>query len=208
MRLVHMIIIILMLFVSACAQKPDEQLTQPQVQPALEPDVKSEEQLEAKEVETADWKTYRNEEYGFEMKYPEDWEPYGGFGEKNAYTGGSSFAVISSQEKPTEENLNEIAIMAVNIVQLDADWETEAYSWFEEGPVLKKSEKINFKGREAITGRIIIPIEPGAISDSLFIVSPDGEWLFCLILQKFDITNEEDEFTEIYKKFLDYFNFI
>lgn len=23
--------------------------------------------------ETADWKTYRNEEYGYEMKYPEDW---------------------------------------------------------------------------------------------------------------------------------------
>jgi hypothetical protein len=30
------------------------------------------------EEETADWKTYRNEEYGFEIKYPEDWEIYQG----------------------------------------------------------------------------------------------------------------------------------
>ncbi len=27
----------------------------------------------AVEDETADWKTYRNEEYGFEFQYPEDW---------------------------------------------------------------------------------------------------------------------------------------
>ena len=28
------------------------------------------------EDETADWKTYRNEEYGFEMKYPKSWYVY------------------------------------------------------------------------------------------------------------------------------------
>lgn len=32
-------------------------------------------------VDTSGWKTYRNEEYGFQLKYPEDWE----FDKKNAF---------------------------------------------------------------------------------------------------------------------------
>jgi hypothetical protein len=31
-------------------------------------------ELETKEVDTSDWQIYRNEEFGFEVRYPTDWE--------------------------------------------------------------------------------------------------------------------------------------
>jgi len=38
---------------------------------------------EIKKSETASWKTYKNEEYGYEIKYPKDWELTGSEGKTN-----------------------------------------------------------------------------------------------------------------------------
>ena len=37
----------------------------------------------AGEIDMNDWQTYRNEEYGFEIKYPEDWKIYQEIGSDN-----------------------------------------------------------------------------------------------------------------------------
>lgn len=56
-----------------------EKINQPLIQPLIvkyqikEKSEASAEKLEITEIDTSNWKTYRNEEYGFEIRYPEDW---------------------------------------------------------------------------------------------------------------------------------------
>jgi len=59
-----LLIVSLGLAVSGCFKKPVEPVNQNQ----------NTSTNQAGEIDTSDWKTYRNEEYGFEFKYPEGWE--------------------------------------------------------------------------------------------------------------------------------------
>jgi len=59
-----LIVVALGAAVSGCLKKPVEPVNQNQ----------NTNTNQAGEIDTSDWKTYRNEEYGFEFKYPEGFE--------------------------------------------------------------------------------------------------------------------------------------
>ena len=82
---------------------------------------------EFKEIDITDWKTYRNEEYGFEIKYPIGWYVY-----SVSYLGENKivFSNISRQKIETIQETNELEttvyIMEIRIVNKSInDWLNE-----------------------------------------------------------------------------------
>ncbi|MFA6215152.1 MAG: hypothetical protein WC768_01115 [Patescibacteria group bacterium] len=65
----------LSLAVSACGKKPVPVAnTNLDVNQAVNQNLNTNIATTTEEIDISDWKTYRNEEYGFEFKYPEDWK--------------------------------------------------------------------------------------------------------------------------------------
>ena len=60
-----LITLFLSLGLSACVKKP-----------AVNTNLNINTVTRTEEIDTSDWKTYRNKEYGFEFKYPEEWIYY------------------------------------------------------------------------------------------------------------------------------------
>src|SRR3989338_3223463 len=75
------------------------------------------------EIDTADWKTYRNEEYGFEFKYPGEW-----VFEEN----GNNILFWRNNEKNQEINYEIGAPLVLNIKKIDSrsikDWFNKEFS--------------------------------------------------------------------------------
>ncbi|MBI3290923.1 hypothetical protein HYZ76_01415 [Candidatus Falkowbacteria bacterium] len=64
----------------------------------LNPDQSRDE--ESGEIDTSEWKTYRNEEYGFEFKYPEEWI------KKDGWIIDSNFIFIGGVQIPIKDHFD------------------------------------------------------------------------------------------------------
>ena len=164
-------------------------------------------------VNSEEWETYRNEKYGFEVSYPKNWNlSFRETNYPNTTTKGFNLALQPSPEllqNAGQELPPSIGIICQDISSYEKDWEFAAMAYFQdesEGPIFKEPEKVNFKGGFALKGVKIIPIDMGAYLHTIFFPSPDGKWLFNIVLQKF--TEGEDYFTEIYNKVVDSFHFL
>ena len=67
---------------------------------------------------TADWKTYRNEKYGFELRYPDDWEVL-----SNEYPGSTYLNLIFAATKAIQENKTPTAYFEQFRLNIDDPWQ-------------------------------------------------------------------------------------
>jgi len=82
------------------------------------PELVTPQKVQTQEIDTSDWKTYRNEEYGFEMKYPKEWK----------VTEVPEFGVLFEDEY-SEEKWPGVDISSPNMASYRPPEEAEIVEW-------------------------------------------------------------------------------
>lgn len=139
--------------------------------------------------ETEDWQTYRNEEYRFEVKYPEDWDVYYTSGNEPPY-----FVPLKAQSyfHPIEESGNPF----ISIEAFDISWEAMLSALNAEHTLHKK---LVVDGYEAIEKEALIQER---INIRVAVNGPNN------IVYELRLYKKEQPYLDIFSQMLSTFKFI
>ncbi len=144
------------------------------------------EEQSAIEDEFADWKTYQNEEYGFEVKYPKDWT--------STENSKEQIVFFEPGSGPSKEHLGDIFI---NIINNSKKLSIDEY-------IKVKPPIVTDKGNITMDGKTAKQILQSGMLEFLTTIIPAGDYFI-------EITKEEnyqEERDEAYNKILSTFKFL
>ena len=144
MRQKTLFIILAVLSVSLAVVLGYQKLIQSEISP-----IAVEQPVAATSDETAGWKTYKNEQYEFEMKYPKNWYVYHSV---DSGVGVAGFTNLSEDELKTKQELGDVEnvyTFTIKIINGQIDnWLQEQQRWSEALEIDFLKEKITIGENE------------------------------------------------------------